>query len=71
MSLAKTFYGLEERLKTLIDLQHIVHSVQSRLSSKSDGLPQSAIKDEIGSKSDSAGTFFNVMCGTVPDILLL
>ena len=44
-------------------LQHIVHSVQTRLSSKSDGLPQSEMYEE---------EFGNVKLnsGRVPDILL-
>ena len=44
-------------------LQHIVHSVQTRLSSKSDGLPQSEIYEE---------EFGNVKLnsGMVPEILL-
>jgi len=43
--------------------QHIVHSVQTRLSSNSDGLPQSDMKEEEFGKVEPS-------CGIVPENLL-
>ena len=48
-------------------LQHIVHSVQTRLSSKSDGLPQSEIyEEELGNVQLPV----QLNQGMVPEILL-